>query len=125
MKVRYNPFVGVVALVIGAICEFLGLWLLLLGAFSPSVVLGLLPMLLGLLYLLRPYFWVHSKYVVIPALVGPATREVPYQRLELDGGKLVAVGEDGTRKKVPVTRWMAHSGDWAALMAERSTPAGQ
>lgn len=116
MKVRYNPFVGVVALVLGAACVFMGLWLLLLGAFSPAVVIGFVPMVVGALYLARPYFWVHQKYVEVPALIGQARREFPFTTLEVDGGKVFAVGTDGTRKRVPVARWVAHSGDWKAAV---------
>ncbi|MGH3762553.1 hypothetical protein [Actinophytocola sp.] len=115
MKVRYNPVVGIVALVLGAVCVFLGLWLALLGEFSPAVVAGLMPMLIGILYLVRPYFWVYPTFVEVPAVVGPVKREFRFQALELDGGKLIAVNPDGTRKRVPVARWLAHSGDWAAV----------
>ena len=116
MKVRYNPVVGVVALVLGGVCLFLGLWLMALGEFSPAIFPGLLVTLLGVLYLVRPYFWVNSKSVELAAVIGPMKRTFPFQTLEIDGGKLVAVSGDGSRKKVPVTRWMAHSGDWAAAV---------
>lgn len=119
MKVRYNPFVGVVALVLGAVCVFLGLWLAMLGEFSPAVIVGLMPMLIGVLYLVRPYFWVHGTSVEVPAVMGPLKREFPFQTLEVDGGKLFAVSADGTRKRVPVTRWFAHSGDWQAAVDQR------
>jgi len=125
MKVRYNPVVGVVMLVLGAVCEFLGLWLVMLGEFSPAAIAGFVPLLIGILYLVRPYFWVLPRSVEVPALIGPARRETPYQRLELAGGKLIAVRDDGSRKKVPVARWLANSGDWAAVTSERTTPAGQ
>ncbi|TCO64974.1 hypothetical protein [Actinocrispum wychmicini] len=113
MKVRYNLVVGVVLLVLGAVCVFLGLWLAVLGEFNPAVIAGMVPMLIGILYLVRPYFWVNPTSVAIPALIGPIRREFPFQTLEVNGGKLVAVRDDGTRKKVPVARWLAHSGDWA------------
>jgi len=116
MKVRYNPVVGVVALAIGGVCVFLGLWLMLLGEFSPAVVIGLMPMLIGVLYLARPYFWVHSTSIEVPALLGPMRRQFPFKTLEVDGGKLFAVSADGTRKRVPVARWSAHTGDWKAAV---------
>ncbi|WP_020672355.1 hypothetical protein [Amycolatopsis nigrescens] len=114
MKVRYNPVVGVALLVIGAVCEFLGVWLYLLGEFSPVVLTGLMPMLIGILYLVRPYFWVSPAAVEVTALVGTMRREYPFQALEAEGGRLVAVDHEGARKKVPVARWLAHSEDWAA-----------
>ncbi|MFL6119063.1 hypothetical protein [Actinophytocola sp.] len=119
MKVRYNPVVGVVMVVLGAVCLFLGLWLMALGEFNASVLVGALVTLLGILYLVRPYFWVSSSAVELRAVVGPVRRTFPFRTLEVDGSKLVAVN-DGDRKKLPVTRWMAHSGDWAAAV-ERAT----
>jgi hypothetical protein len=122
MKIRYNPVVGVLALVLGAVCSFLGLWLYMLGEFSPALVVGLMPMLIGVLYLVRPYFWVSPTSVIVPALIGPAKREFPFQSLESDGGRLIVVRDDGTRKRVPVARWLAHSADWTAV-TDRSSRA--
>lgn len=70
---------------------------------------------MGVLLLVRPYFWVQPNVVEVPALIGPLRRRFPYQWLEIDGGKLFTVREDGTRKKVPVARWFANSADWAAV----------
>ena len=117
MKVRFNPVVAIVMLVVGALCVFLGLWLFLLGEFSPALIAGLMPMLIGILYLVRPYFWVYSTLVRVPALIGPVKREFPLQYLEANGNRLYAVTGDGTRKKVPVARWIANSSDWAAVLA--------
>ena len=116
MKVRYNPVLGVVALVLGGVCLFLGLWLMALGEFSPAIFPGLVVSLFGVMYLVRPYFLVNPKSVELAALIGPMKRTFPFQTLEVDGGKLVAISQDGSRKKVPVARWMAHSGDWAAAV---------
>lgn len=117
MKIRYNVAVAVVMLVIGAACAFGGLWLYLLGEFSFTLIIGLILMLLGILYLVRPYFWVYSTEVIIPAPIGPVKRRFPFQYLEANGNRLYAVTGDGTRKKVPVARWLANSADWAAVTA--------
>jgi hypothetical protein len=122
MKVRYNTVVGIIFVVLGAVSTVLGLWLTLLGDFNPSVFVGLLCLLLGILYLVRPYFYVHQSAVVVPAVVGPAKREFPFQSLTFDGSKMIAVRTDGTTKKVPVARWMANTGDWDAVMNARTTP---
>lgn len=116
MKVRYNVAVGVVFIVLGAVCTFLGLWLLLLGEFNPAVVVGLLPMLFGILYLVRPYFVVEQGMVTVPALIGPVRRQFPFTHLERAGGKVVAVRPDGTRKKLPIARWLAHPADWRTVI---------
>jgi hypothetical protein len=120
VKVRYNPVVGIVMLVLGAVCLFLGLWLMALGEFSPAVFPGLLVTVMGILYLVRPYFWVTSSTVELVTPMGPAKRRCPFQALEVDGGRFYAVSADGTRKKVPVSRWMANSADWRAV-TERAT----
>lgn len=115
MKVRYNPAVAVVALVLGLLCLFLGLWMSMLGEFSPTVIAGLMPTLIGILYLVRPYFWVTPRSVTVGALIGPMSREIMFQRLEADGGRLYAIEDDGTRKKLPVARWLANQADWRAI----------
>jgi hypothetical protein len=116
MKVRYNLVLGVVFIVLGALCTFLGLWLLMLGEFNPAVVVGLMPILFGILYLARPYFLVEPGMVTVPALIGPVKRRFPYARLELEGSRVVAVHDDGTRKKLPIARWLAHSADWQSVV---------
>ncbi|GAB3880239.1 hypothetical protein GCM10029964_034210 [Kibdelosporangium lantanae] len=123
MKVRYRPWVGIILLVLGAVCAVLGLWLAgATGELNPSVFLGALIMLMGLLYLLRPYFWVYDASVEVAALVGPARRRFPYETLELDGNKLYAVQGDGKRRKVSVSKWMANGDDWAQFTAPLQRP---
>jgi hypothetical protein len=116
MKVRYNMTVGILFIVLGGICTLLGLWLLLLGEFNPAVVVGLLPVVLGSLYLVRPYFMVEAGMITVPAVIGPVRRRFPFARLELDGSKVIAVHADGTRKKVPIARWLAHPADWRTMI---------
>jgi hypothetical protein len=122
MKVRYNMVVGVVFVVLGGVCTFLGLWLTLLGEFNPTVIVGLLCLALGISYLVRPYFWVHTSAVVVPAAIGPLKRQFPFKTLTFEGNKMIAVRPDGTTKKVPVARWMSNTGDWDAIMSARTTP---
>jgi hypothetical protein len=89
----------------------LGLWLLALGEFSSAVIPGVVCMLLGPLYVMRPYFTVNTDTIVVPAPLGPARRVVEYKTLAIDGSRLIAVSGDGTRKKVPVYRGMSHPAD--------------
>jgi len=101
MKVRFNPVVAIVMLVVGALCVFLGLWLFLLGEFSPALIAGLMPLLIGILYLVRPYFWVYSTMVRVPALIGPVKREFPLQYLEATAtGCTRSPGTDPARSPV-------------------------
>lgn len=122
MKVRYNVVVGVLFVVLGAVSTVLGLWLTLLGEFNPTFLFGLLCTLLGILYLVRPYFWVHESLVVIQAALGPAKRRIPFESLTFDGNKMIAVQADGTTRKVPVARWMSNAGDWDSVRTARTTP---
>jgi hypothetical protein len=124
MKVRYNPFVGVVLVVLGGACEFLGLWLLLLGEFSPAVIAGVVPLLFGVLHLARPYFFVHQGLVTVKAVIGPVERKFPFQTLELDGKRVFAVAADGTRKRVPVSRAFSQPADWEAAIAHATVRQG-
>lgn len=120
MKVRYSPVVAGVFLVLGLVSLILGLWLLGLGQFAPGLIIGAMLTLIGVLYLVRPYFEVTAKTVSVPALLGPKHRDYGYETLEIDGGRLVAVSSDGARKKVPVYRWTSHPADWKALAAANS-----
>lgn len=117
MKVRYHASVGIVLVVLGALCTLLGMWLFLLGDVGPAPLVGLVSVLMGVLFLVRPYFWVYSNLVVVPAVIGPVKRQFPYRHLEATGNRLYAVRDDGTRKRLPVARWMANSADWAAATA--------
>ncbi|GAA4004026.1 hypothetical protein GCM10022247_26240 [Allokutzneria multivorans] len=112
MRVRYNPFAGTVLVVLGVLCLFLGGWLTLLGEFTPTLIVGAITTLVGVLQLTRPYFVVTPTSIVVPSLIGPLKREIPYGRLVFEDGKLFAVGVDGDRKRLPVSRWLANATDW-------------
>jgi hypothetical protein len=120
MKVRYSPILAGVFLALGIISLITGLWLLGLGQFAPGLVIGAMLILLGALYLVRPYFQVDPGSITVPALVGPKQRVITYETLHVDGGRLVAVSGDGIRTKVPVFRWSSHPADWKALVAANS-----
>jgi len=123
MKVRYNPIVGGLLLALGLACLLLGLWLWQLGDFGPGVVIGVLVTLMGVLTLARPYFWVRENSVEVLAMIGPAKREFPYTSLDYDGRRLCTLDSEGERRRIPVSRWIAHSGDWAAVTGPSSRPA--
>lgn len=59
-KVRHNPAVGIVLLVISGGFVLYGLLHSLLDEFDLIVITALLPMLVGMLYLGRPYFRWHK-----------------------------------------------------------------
>lgn len=93
-----------------------GLLQSLLDEFDPIVIPALLLVLLGMLYLVRPYFRVTPTSVDVARLIGPGLlRQFPYETLKVKDNKLVAVQADGIDRKVAVLRWFAHSGDWHKL----------
>ncbi|TDD11007.1 hypothetical protein E1292_06435 [Nonomuraea deserti] len=119
MKIRYNPLVGWTFLVLGTVMVLLQLWLLLLGSFSPTIVVGLIFAGVGAVYLRRPYFLVEPQAIVLTAPIGPAERRfhIPTggsPRLE---GNRIVIDEAGGARKVPVRKGMAHPADWAAYTA--------
>jgi hypothetical protein len=118
MKIRYHAALGIVLLVLGALCTVLGSWNFLLGDGSPAPLAGVVCLVMGVLFLARPACWVYSTVVVVPALIGPVKRQFPLQRLETTGTRLYAIRDDGTRKKIPVAKWMANSADWYAVVAQ-------
>jgi hypothetical protein len=120
LTVRYNRLLAIVSVTAGAVCLLLGLWVALLGDFTPAIVAGPAPFGVGALMLRRPYFQVGPGSVRVPAMIGPVVRDFPYDRLALDGGRLTAVGAAGPTR-VPVLRWMAHGTDWA-LLTDLSRP---
>lgn len=116
MTVRYNPVMAGVILGLGVFNVVLGLWLLLLGEGRYLVlIVGVMSTVLGALMLGRPYFTVEGSTVVRRALAGPARREFPFTRLEVDGTRLYGVDAGGGRVKLPFARWSARRADWDAL----------
>jgi hypothetical protein len=116
LEVRHNPAVGSVLLVIGTGFLLYGLLHSLLDEFDSVVITSPLVMLVGMLYLWRPYFRVTPTSVDVVRLIGPTSpRQFPYETLKVEGSKLVAVQADGVGRKIRVWRWFAHSGDWHKL----------
>ncbi|MFI6504894.1 hypothetical protein [Nonomuraea typhae] len=119
MEIRYNPVLGWVFLTLGVVTTLLQGWLLLLGTFSPLIVVGLIGLAVGGLYLRRTYFRTEPQAIVLVALIGPVERRFPFPRGEsprLEGDRIV-IDTPGKVKKVPVRKSMAHPEDWAAYTA--------
>lgn len=115
MKVRYNPVVAALFIVLGGVLGLLALWLLLLGTFSIGVIIGPLLLLVGIRYLVSPYFEVSRHGVTVIAPFGNG-KEYP-GRFVLEGGRPMVVTPGGGRTKVRVSRWLANGTDWAKLEA--------
>ena len=116
--VRYNPVVGLVVLVLGVLNTVLAVLQVARGdGVGFLLFLGLVFDLLGVLLLTRPYLRIDSERVeILGPLVG-STR-YPYRTLEIEGGVPIAVGVDGTRRRVAAQRWFARRAHWDAMVEE-------
>lgn len=118
MKIRYNPVVAIVYLVLGVVVFALGAWVMALtGDFQFGAILGPVIALLGIMMLTRPYLEFDGRSVARLALLGPARRTTdlaPGERFLIEDRKLFIVRPDGGRRPGKVAVWMAHPGDWRA-----------
>jgi hypothetical protein len=121
MKVRYNPAVPTVFIVLGVVNGVLGLLLLGSGGGSgPSLFLGPLFLVLGILQATRTYFEFEpaAGTISVAALLGPAGRQYGGgdSRLSLDGDKIRCTYAAGRVKTVPVKRYLASAAQWRAVV---------
>jgi hypothetical protein len=121
MKVRYNPVVPTLFIVLGAGNAVLGLLLLQSGgAAGPSLFLGPILLLAGILQATRTYFEFDPKNNTIAtmALLGPAGRQYggADSALSVEGNKIRCTYFAGTVKTVPVKRAFARADQWHAVV---------
>lgn len=129
-KVRFTPLIGGALAAIGLINVVLGLWLLFLGEFNLSLVVGLVLLALAAWQFGRAYFWLDrgpDGRVTVSGSNrnGPLGRGLTAgtgERFVVEEGLIVHVAADGSRAPAPVRRWMAHPGDWRRLAAELAGP---
>ncbi|MFB4316078.1 hypothetical protein [Actinomadura sp. 21ATH] len=86
-----------------------------------NLVLGVLFVVLGALYLGRPYFTytAHTRTVEVIAPIGTRRTFRPEagESLAVEGKRIVLVRADGKRKKLPVNRYLANAAEWDAAAA--------
>jgi hypothetical protein len=122
VSVRYNPAIGIVLIVLGAVNAFLALWLLQAsGSGGPALFTGPLIILLGILQLTRGYFEFDPRTatIAVKALVGPVARRFGGSnggRLFVEGNRILCTLADGRTKKVPVYRFYARGDQWRAVV---------
>jgi hypothetical protein len=120
--VRYKPAIPVIIVVIGAVNLVLGLLLVQSGGdANPSLFLGPVLALLGILQLTRPYFEfdTRSGTIGVKALIGSMTRRFGGSeggRLFVDGNRILVTKADGRTKKVPVSQFFAREEEWQAVV---------
>lgn len=126
MTVRYNKTVGVISIVLGALFGCLYFVVVLAGGQTTlfPMVAGVLGILFGILFLIRPYFTLGEDSLTLYALFGPAKTVYSFPspgRLQRKGQKFVVVQADGTERPVPLTAWMADPKDWQAFLSRLGT----
>ncbi len=124
MTVRYNRVFAIVLLVLGVINTLLGVWLLALGSLSPSLLTGILILVIGYSYLSRPYFIIEAHQVVVPAPLGPIKRTYNFPNdtyIKMENSRLF-VRSGGNWKRIRVYRWLSDSTDWQAMEAKLTSP---
>lgn len=122
MNVRYNPAIGIVLTVLGAVNVILAVWLLQVsGEGGPALFTGPLIIALGILQLTRAYFEFdqHTTTIAVKALIGPVARRFGGStggRLFVEGNRIMCTQADGRTKKVPVYRFYARGDQWRAVV---------
>ncbi|XVQ11490.1 hypothetical protein ACQP1W_02600 [Spirillospora sp. CA-255316] len=116
LQVRYNPPFAWAVLALGLVNFVLAL---LVPGPLINLVLGVLFIVLGALFLGRPYFTytTHTRTLEVIAPIGTrrSFQGTGENGLTVEGNRIVQVRADGRRKKVPVSRWMARPEEWDAV----------
>jgi hypothetical protein len=117
MTVGYNKIVAIALLILAVINAILGVWLLLLGSLSSSLIIAVLVGFLAYGYLTRPYVVVEKNQIVLPALIGPVQRTFLFRTpddVKMEGDKLF-VRDGDAWKRVRIYRWVSDPEGWTAL----------
>ncbi|MFF5263432.1 hypothetical protein ACFY4C_31260 [Actinomadura viridis] len=117
LTVRYNPPVAWAFLALGVFNFLLGL---LADGPLINLILGVLFIVLGALFLSRPYFTytTHTRTldVIAPIGIRRSFHGSGGDALTVEGPRIVLVRADGKRKKLPVNRWMSRAPEWDAVV---------
>lgn len=119
IEVRYSKAVGAVLVTAGVVLLILVLVLLAMGARATSgIVVGPVVILMGIGYLVRPYFLLEEGRLTVPALIGPFRRRYTFdsgEKLVHENGRLYLC-EGDLREPLPVRRLLANRDDWARVV---------
>jgi hypothetical protein len=124
LRVGYNKILGVLFIALGLLLAGLGL----MTHNGLSVAMGLMNTVLGVLYLVQPYFVVTGDTVLVKNLFGMTMRVLPYESLEQfevapSGASFRFRGADGIYQGPRFHRWLSHRGDWQRLLGALRTQA--
>lgn len=113
VRVGYNKVFGAVLLVLALACLALGL----MARMTPSILIGLVNTLIGVLYLTRPYFVVTPHAIELKNMLGMTMRRYDFGSVgdleaSPDGRTIFRIEPNGQRNRLKLTRWLAHGPDW-------------
>ncbi|MFN3198182.1 MAG: hypothetical protein ACE366_07160 [Bradymonadia bacterium] len=113
-RVGYPKPVGIIMLVLGLLSLGLGIAVgVMTGRVNiASIIPGLICCLMAPAYMSKPFFWIESDAVVMPALLGPVKKRHDFRYisdLSVRDGKLYV------KEKKITGKFMANKVDWAAL----------
>lgn len=106
-------------MVLGGLNIGLGAWLLLLGEFHFTLILGCLIGYIGFGYFTKPIAAIHLDHVALYNMLGKQVRSYSlstFSDLQLQGRKLY-VQQGSALKQVRLSPWMIHTQDWQKLEA--------
>lgn len=122
---RYKREVAVVFMLLGVLNVGLGIWLLLLGEFHFTLILGCLIGYIGFGYFTKPIAVIHPDHVALYNLLGRKVRSYSlntFSDLQLQGRQLY-VRQGSALKQIRLSPWIIHSQDWQKLESTlRSQP---
>ena len=122
MKIRYAKALGIISIIIGLI--FLCSTLMVLGSSYGVIVFlsGVFSIYSGVVYLTKPYFFVHDNMLEVYAITGHSIATYNLQSLqeiEIENNKLF-LNQNGKRSKIPISAWMVDKRDWLSLVQKIS-----
>jgi hypothetical protein len=129
MKIRHNRVIAAIILILGAFVLFAGLFMKAV----PSIFIGLLNVLIGIMMMVQPQLVISRSRVELKNLLGMTmkTRDFDYpSQLELEDSKFY-INRNGKREKImTVNKIFSHGPDVDALrsyiaMQKNVTPTQQ
>ena len=118
LRVGYNKALGVLFIATGLLLAVLGI----LTHAGMSVALGMMNAVIGVLYVVQPYFVVADGQLHIKNLFGMTLRYLPVSSLTQfdvapNGKSFRYRGLDGIYQGPRFHRWLSHRGDWQRFLA--------
>lgn len=126
MKIGYSKGLAITLLVLGFIVIGLRLVLMSMGGGRSAgamnlvhMIPGIVCVIIGFAYQVKPHFTIGDGEVVFRAPIGPAKKRYPYQPGELSvQNNALYVGS----KKTGARRWMANKADWDRMVQWIESP---